>query len=89
MFRNTWRVCSATSPSPTSFPSPSTGTIPERKSSPPDLDGVGVVADRLGEPFDTEFLTVMGHQGGSYNRRMEPQFVHFGGRPRRSSSPPA
>ena len=36
MFRNTWRVCSTTSPSPTSFPSPSTGTIPERKSSPPD-----------------------------------------------------
>ena len=51
---------------------------PGEKEQPAGPDGVGVVADRLGEPFDTEFLTVMGHQGGSYNRRMEPQFVDFG-----------
>jgi quercetin dioxygenase-like cupin family protein len=35
------------------------------------------VADRLGQPFDAKFFTVMAHKAGSYNRRMEPQFVDF------------
>ena len=49
---------------------------PGDEQQPAGLDRVGVVADRFGQALDAKLLAML-RQGPSYNRRVEPQFVHF------------
>ena len=49
---------------------------PGDEQQPAGADRIGVVADRLGQPFDSQFLPVMAHER-TIQSPVEPQFVDF------------